>query len=250
MSNNNVYASYNGSQKGFSIRDLNLNQLSFVSTGIDFSSIAAGPNNDVYLTSANHIYHYNTNGTLIKDMAFPIDSIIYTGVVVKGDKVFATYEGSQKGVTIRDLALNQLSSFNTGVEAGGIAAGPDDDVFVTAQNHILHYRNDGTLLKDMAFPVTSINYTDVTVIGDKVVVSYNGSQKGFSVRDLTLTQLSYVATSFDIEALAAGPNLDVYLTCANHIYNYSLSGNQITDMEFPINSINYSGVGVIATVLS
>jgi hypothetical protein len=250
MSNNNVYASYNGSQRGFTIRDFELKQLSFVATDFDFSSITAGLNNDVYLTSANHIYQYDTNGTLLNDMTFPINSINYTGVSVKGDKVYVAYKGSQLGVSIRDVNLNQLAFFNTGIEASGIAAGADNDVYIAAQNHIYHYSADGTLIKDMTFPNNGINYTDVTVLGDKVIASYNGSQEGFTIRDLALNQLSFVNTSFSINSIAAGPANDVYLTSANHISNYNTSGTLITDMTFPDSQINYSAVSVIWSVIA
>ncbi|MGI0117607.1 hypothetical protein [Zooshikella sp. RANM57] len=250
MSNNNVYASYNGSQRGFTVRDFQLNQLSFASTDFDFHSIAAGPNDDVYLTSWNHIFHYDTNGTLIKDMKFPDGGIIYASVIVRGDRVYAAYEGSQLGVTVRDLNLNQLSFFNTGVKANGIAAGPNNDVFVAAGNHIYHYKTNGTLIKDMEFPISTINYTDVTVIGNRVYASYNGSQKGFTIRDMNLNQLSYTNTGFDINGIAAGPENDLYLASANHIYNYNTNGSLIKDMTFPDNRINYTGVSVIFTTLT
>lgn len=250
MNNNHVYASYNGSQKGFTIRDAQLKQLSFVGTNFDFSSITAGSNNDVYLTSGNHIYRYDVNGELLKDMHFPINDINYTGVSVKGDKVFSSYKGSQSGVTVRDINLNQLAYFNTGIEANGIAAGPDDDVYIAAGNHIYHYKTDGTLIKDMAFPSESINYTDVTVICDRVIASYSGSQKGFTVRDLALNQLSWASTEFMINSIAAGPDNNVYLTSANNIYNYSTSGSQLNDMTFPDSRINYTGVSVISTLIA
>ena len=44
--------------------------------------IAAGPNGEVHLTSANHIYTFKADCTRIKDMAFPITSIHYTSVGV------------------------------------------------------------------------------------------------------------------------------------------------------------------------
>lgn len=247
---NNVFASYNGSQLGFTVRDFDLNQQSFTNTNIDYSSIAAGPNNDVYLTSANHIYHYKTDGTLIKDMTFPDSGIIYTSVVVKGNRVYATYAGSQLGITVRDLDLNQLSLFGTGVTASGIAAGNNDDLYITANNHIINYKTNGTLIKDMTFPDKGIIYTDVTVLCDHVYASYKGSQQGFTVRNTNLDQLSFVNTGFDISGIAAGPNNNVYLTSANHIYNYQTNGTLIKDMTFPISSINYTGVAVTFNTLT
>ena len=79
------------------------------------------------------------------------------------NNVYASYNGPQVGFTVRDLTLNQLSFFNTGVNASGIAAGPDDDVYITAGNHIINYKTNGTLIKDMTFPITTINYTGVAV---------------------------------------------------------------------------------------
>ena len=120
---NTVYASYNGSQKGFTVRDLRLNQTFFLNTGFDISGIAAGPNSDVYLTSANNIYHYKADGTLLQKMTFPDTGIKYIGITATSDRVYATYTGSQVGVTVRDLNLNQLSCFGTAFTASGIAAG-------------------------------------------------------------------------------------------------------------------------------
>ena len=247
---NNVYASYNGPQVGFTVRDFALNQLSAHGIGVNANGIAAGPNDDVYLVSANHIYHYNANGTLITNMTFPIATINYTGVVVQGDRVYACYQGPQQGVTVRDLALNQLSFFNTGVNASGIAAGPDNDVYITAGNHIINYRTNGTLINDMAFPLATINYTDVTVVCDTVYASYNGSQQGFTVRDLNLIQKSFVAIATNIKSIAAGPSKDVYLASANHLLNYAASGVLIMDMTFPIATINYTGVAVTFNTLT
>jgi len=245
-----VYASYNGSQQGFTIRNAELVQSLYKNTNIDYSSVAAGSNNDLYLTSANNIYHFKTDGTLLNTMTFPDKGIIYTSVTVKGDKVYATYDGSQLGVTVRDLNLNQLSFFSTGVHASGIAAGPNNDLYVTAANHIFNYGVGGNLIKDMEFPISSIEYTDVTVLCDNVYASYKGSQQGFTVRDLGLDQTSYTNTGFDISSIAAGPSSNLYLTSANHIYNYNINGTLIQDMEFPISSINYTGVTVIFDTLT
>lgn len=250
MTNNKVLASYNGSQRGFTVRNLQLEQESFVNGDFNFQNIIAGPNNDVYLPSANHIYNYDLDGKLIKDMAFPDAGIDYTGIAIKGDRVYATYEGTQVGVSIRDLALNQISFFATNFKANGIATGPNNDLYLAADNHIYHYNVDGTLIQDMIFPDASINYTDVTVIGERVYASYNGSQEGFTVRDLQLKQLSFVNTGFNINSIAAGPDNVVYLTSTNHIYNYHSNGTLLKNMEFSDDRINYTGVSVNFTSLT
>ena len=83
-------------------------------------------------------------------------------------------------------------------------------------------------------PVTSINYTDVTVLDDRVFASYNGSQLGFTVRDRNLNQLSYASTGFNINSIAAGKSNTAYLASANHLYIYSAAGRSlIYDMNFP-----------------
>lgn len=250
MENNLVLASYNGSQKGFTVRGLNLEQLNFVGINADINSIAAGANDDVYIAAANHIYHYKNDGTLLKDMTFPDERINYTSLSVKGNRVFATYDGSQVGVTTRDLDLNQLSWFATSFVANGIAAGNRNDLYIASQNHIYNLKDDGTLIKDMAFPISSINYTDVSVLGDNVFASYNGSQQGFTVRDQDLNQLSFSNINQDISGIAAGPDQNVYLSSGNHIYNYANNGTLIADMNFPISSINYTGVSLVFVTLT
>jgi hypothetical protein len=247
---NNVYASYNGSQKGFTVRDLNLNQLSFCNTGFDINAVAAGPNGDLYLTSANHIYHYRADGVLISTMTFPDVNVHYIGITATADRVYASYTGSQTGVTIRDLNLNQLSFFPTAFTASGIAAGAHNDLYLTAANHIYHYGVNGVLIMDMTFPINTINYTDITVLGEHVYAAYNGSQQGVTVRDLNLNQLSCFNTGFNIHSLAAGKSSNVYLASANHLYNYSVNGVLIYDMSFPDTGVNYTGLSVVFVSLT
>jgi len=248
--NNRVFASYSGSQRGVTVRDLDLNQLSYFGDDFIINGISAGVNDDVFFAAKNHIFHYKTDGTLIKDMTFPIESINYTGITVSGNKVFASYNGSQLGFTVRDYDLNQLSYVNTGFDINGIAAGINDDVFLASGNHIYHYKTNGTLIKDMTFPINTINYTDVTVIGNSVYASYNGSQQGFTIRNYDLDQLSYANIGHDINSIAAGPDNDLYLASANHLFNYKTDGSLIKDMNFPIDTINYTGVSVTFAIIT
>ncbi len=250
MSENNVIASYNGSQLGFTIRDFGLEQESYSNINIDINGIAAGGHDDLYITSANNIYHYRKDGTLLNTMTFPDKGIIYNSIAVTQDRVYATYSGSQVGVTVRDLNLNQRSYFATNFVASGIAAGTHNDLYLTANNHIYRYKTDGTLLEDMEFPISTIEYTDVSVLGNRVYASYKGSQKGVTVRNVKLKQLSYFNTGIEFNSIAAGPDRNVYLASHNHIYNYSTSGNLIADMNFPIPSINYTSVSVVFTRLT
>jgi len=248
---NLVYASYNGSQEGFTIRETgNLNQL--VATGVpaNINDIAAGDDDNVFLASANHLYNYKTDGTLITNMTFPDTGIIYTSVSYYNGTIVAAYKGSQQGFTVRDTNLNQLSWVSLGFDINGIALGKNDDVFLASGNHLYHYKLDGTLITNMTFPTTSINYTSVSVYCDRVYASYNGSQEGFTVRDMQLNQLTFVNTGFNINGIAAGVNDDVFLASGNNLYHYSTNGNLITQMTFPIASINYTGITGVFTVLT
>jgi len=148
----NVYASYDGSQQGVTVRDLGLNQSSFFNTGVDATGIAAGDGAHLYLTSGNHIFDYLNDGTLITDFAFPDAGILYSAVAFGHDTVYAAYQGSQQGVTIRDLGLNQTFFFNVGFNIEGIAVGQNNDLYLSAGNQIFDYSTGGALLNTLTFP--------------------------------------------------------------------------------------------------
>lgn len=240
-----IFASYNGSQEGFTIRNQALNQLTFSNVGFNINGINAGTDSDLFLTSANNIYRYRTDGTLITHMTFPSSTINYTDITLSEDKVIASYNGSQLGFTIRDIALQQLSHVSTGFDINGISAGSHDDVFLASGNRLFHYALNGSLITAMTFPSSSINYTDVTISGDKIIASYSGSQNGFTIRNYALQQLSYVPTGFKISGIVAGINNDVFLSSGNSIYRYSLNGTQLDVMTFPSSTINYSRISAL-----
>lgn len=239
-----VFATYAGSQQGVTVRDAGLvQQLSF-NTGLDASGITVGPNNNLYLSSGNHLLNYSTGGALIQDFAFPIPSITYTDVAF-GGSVMASYNGSQQGVSIRDTNLNQLNFFGVGLNINGIAAGTGGgDLFLAAENHLLHYQTDGTLIFDMAFIDPTIVYTDIAYRNGKVYGSYGGSQQGVTVRDVALNQTSFFGTGFTASGIAAGDNNDVYLSSGNHLYHFADNGTLITDFAFPDTGIIYTDIAV------
>jgi hypothetical protein len=239
---NFIFASYDGSQQGVTVRNMALNQTSFFNTGFDINDIAAGPNDDVFLAAKNRIYRYKTDGTLINTFIWPNPSINYSSIAVHGDRIYATYDGSQQGFTVRDLNLVQLSFHNTGFDTNGIAAGMNDDLYLASENNLHHYKTDGTLINTFTWPSTSINYTSITVHCDRVYAGYNGSQLGFTVRDLNLVQLSAHGIGVDINSIAAGMNNDVYIASTNHLFHYKADGTLVTNMTFPIPSINYNGI--------
>ena len=222
---NNFFAAYNGVQQGVTVRTLKLQQVSFIQTSHPVNGVAAGPNNDLYMVCKNHIYNYSVGGALIRDMNFPDQGVNYTDVSVRGDRVYAAYNGSQQGFTVRDLALNQLAFFPTNFSINGIAAGTNNDVYLASANKLYRYGTNGTLLNVMTFPDAGIIYTDVAVICGRLVATYSGSQRGFTIRDLvTLNQYSFIQTPFDLGGIVGGSDNDVYVSSTNHLYNYSLAG--------------------------
>ena len=156
--------------------------------------------------------------------------------------VYATYAGSQLGVTERTQTLVQTNFFGTGVTASGIGLGVSNDLYISAGNHLINYSTNGALINDMTFPDTAINYTDVSIGGGNVLASYNGSQLGFTVRDYGLNQLNAVTTGFNINGIAAGDNNHVYLASGNHLYDYLTDGTLVTNMTFPDAAINYTDI--------
>ncbi len=237
---NNFFAAYNGVQQGVTVRTLNLQQVSFVQTPHPVNGVAAGPNNDLYLVNRNHIYNYSVNGALIREMNFPDAGVNYTDISVRGNRVYASYNGSQKGFTVRDLALNQLAFIPTNFSINGIAAGTNNDVYLASGNRLYRYGTNGTLLKVMTFPDAGVVYTDVAVICGRLLATYSGSQHGFTIRDLvTLNQYSFIQTPFDMGGIVGGSDNDVYLSSANHLYNYSLTGVQKQIFTWPQANLVY-----------
>ena len=180
---------------------------------------------------------------------FAIASVITCVVMASGagqalaaTTVYASYTGSQLGVTQRDQALNQTNAFSTGVTASGIAVGVSNDLYLAAGNHLYNYGTGGNLITDMTFPDPAINYTDVDVGGGHVVASYKGSQQGVTIRNYGLGQLHAFNTGFNINGIAAGANNNVYLASGNHLYDYNVNGTLITNMTFPDVGINYTDV--------
>lgn len=242
-----VYASYKGSQQGVTIRDVNtLNQYVSFNTGINASGINVDASNNIYLPSGNQLLKYNLSGNLVTKMVFPVSSINYTDVAVSGNKLYASYTGSQQGVTIRDTNnLAQLKYFNTGINASGIAVDTSNNIYLAAGNRLRKYDSNGTMLVEMIFPIASINYTSISVVGKKVYASYTGSQQGVTIRDAnTLKQFSSFNTGIDATGIAVDSSSNIFLSSGNSLRKYNTTGSLLTKMIFPIKSINYTGITV------
>lgn len=241
-----VYATYQGSQLGVTDRTAALVQTNAFSTGVVQSGIAVTTDNRIYTTAQNTIREYDVAGNLVNLMTFPSAGIDYTGIDTYAGTVYATYAGSQQGVTIRTPGLVQTSLFGTGVDASDLAVTPGGSIYITAANSIYHYDLAGTLINQMIFPISSINYTGIDFGYGLLFASYNGSQLGYTVRDLGLNQLRAYNLGFDITGIAVGRSANLYLTSANNIYEYDFFGNQLNVMTFPDSQILYSSIDVAA----
>lgn len=236
-----VYGSYSGSQLGVTIRDSNLNQATFIPMSFSPKSIAAGTANSFYVTSGNKLSKYAANGTVLANFNWPDNTINYTGITYAGANIYASYNGSQQGVTIRNAStLVQSTSFSTPFNPTSIAAGPNNTLYLTSGNHLYKYNTSGVLLIDMNFPDTGVIYTGITVKDNHVYASYKGSQKGFTVRDLNLVQQSFVSVGFEPSGITAGINSDVYLSTVDNLYRYAISGALMNKINFP--AITYTGI--------
>jgi len=232
------------------VRDADtFSQITYFDPGFAITGIAAGTNNDLYLTGGNSIGHYSNTGTLLNNFSWPNTSIEYSSISVGNGNIFASYQGAQTGVTVRDAqTLNQSQWFST-AENNGVGSANEDRVYGVSGNEITSYDVNGATLNNMIFPSSSIEYTNVDVGNNEIYASYAGSQNGVTVRDAdTLAQLNYIALNFAINGLAAGDNDDMYLTSANSIFHYSDAGSLINSFSFPDQGIVYGDIAYATEV--
>jgi hypothetical protein len=223
---NNFYVATHGIQQGVTLHTFKLQALTSFSTPFPVTALAVGLNNDVYLVSGNRIYNYTADGVLIKSLGSK-STVNYTGISVMGDRVYASYSGYNRGVNVRDLALNSVSSFSTSFIINAIAAGANNELYLASGNSLYRYQSNGTLLASITFSDKGLYYNHVAIMCGKLLSSYSGSQRGVSIRDLTtLAQSSSFSTAFEITGLISGQNNDVYLSANNYLFNYTLTGIQ------------------------
>lgn len=236
-----IYASYTDSQRGVTVRDENLTQSAFLPMTFAPGAIGDGEGDTFYTLSKNNIYHYDKDGQELAHFAWGDSTIKYTGVALHGVNIYVTYTGSQTGISVRNAeTLEQSDVFPTPFAPSAIALDDDGLIYLAARNHLYKYSNDGQLLVDMTFPESGINYSGIAVKGGKVYAAYNGSQRGFTVRDAQLEQENFVETDFSPTGIAAGDSNDVYLSTKDNLYRYSVDGQQLKKMNFP--RITYTGV--------
>lgn len=245
-----IYTAYTGNQNGVTIRDSDtLVQSFFFNPGFGVDNIAAGGNNDMYLTSGNVIYQYSNAGVQLNSMTFPDPAIAYQGIAYAGTSIYAAYTGSQNGVTIRDsTTLVQTALFDPGFAVDNIAAGNGNEMYLTSGNTIHRYSNTGVQLASLIFPDPGVDYQGITmaVSGNNIYTAYTGSQNGVTVRDaLSLVQSFFFDPGFAVDNLVAGDNNDMFLTSGNSIYHYSDVGIQLNSFTFP-DQVNYEGIAFVS----
>ncbi|MEW6995979.1 PEP-CTERM sorting domain-containing protein [Colwelliaceae bacterium MEBiC 14330] len=250
------YTVYNGSENGITVRDsTTLNQTAYF--GLDFAvdNVAAGDNNDMFLTSGNSIYHYSNTGTQLNSFSWGDTSISYEGISVAagGNSFYTVYNGSENGITVRDTStLNQTAYFGLDFIVDNVTAGDNNDMFLTSGNSIYHYSNTGTQLNSFFWGNTSISYEGITFAagGNSFYAVYNGSENGITVRDsTTLNQTAYFGLDFAVDNVTAGDNNDMFLTSGNSIYHYSNTGTQLNSFSWGNTSISYEGISFAATAI-
>jgi microcompartment protein CcmK/EutM len=142
-----------------------LNQTAYLALDFAVDNVAAGDNNDMFLTSGNSIYHYSTSGTQLNSFTWGSETISYESVsFAVGDNSFYTaYNGSENGITVRDsTTLNQTAYFGLDFAVDNVAAGDNNDMFLTSGNSIYHYSNTGTQLNSFSWGNTSISYEGIS----------------------------------------------------------------------------------------
>ncbi|VAW48808.1 hypothetical protein MNBD_GAMMA04-1641 [hydrothermal vent metagenome] len=160
-----IYTAYDGSQNGVTVRDsMSFNQESYFDPGFEINGITAGDNNDMYLTSGNKIYNYSDTGALLGSFTWPSTSITYSDTTFNGEgEIYTVYDGSQKGVTVRDAdTFAQSNAIALGFSPSGIASGDNNDMYLTFDNVIYQYADSGALLNQMTFPDFGIEYGGIT----------------------------------------------------------------------------------------
>jgi hypothetical protein len=164
-----IYVAYDGSQNGVTVRDSNtFDQLFYFDPGFVIDGITAGKNDDMYLTSGNNIYNYSSNGEYLNSFTWPNIGILYSDITFVSsnscsNKIYTVYGGSQEGVTVRDSdTLVQSNVVTPGFVSAGISSGNNNDIYLTNNNSIHHYSENGDELNEMVFPDPGITYTGIT----------------------------------------------------------------------------------------
>ena len=186
------------------------------------------------------------NSTSIKKTSMALFLILSFSINVNAEELFATYQGSQQGVTIRDTnTLKQKVYRSKNFYPSDIALDTNKSYYLPSKNHLQKYDSNGTLIIEKNLFDQSTTFTSVALKDGKVYAAYAGSNKGFIIYDaLTLKKISSCTIDIDVSGIAVDSSLNVYLSAANNIFKYSPTCTLLVEMIFPDPAINYTGVTI------
>lgn len=230
-----LYVAVAGSSNEVSARNpINLEEIASFSVPFVIDSIAAGDNDDLFITSGGEIFHFTTDGEELgtiaggaaetfSDIAFLADPRpLAVGTVV------AATSGVQQAVTSRNAeTLADAGSFPIAVDAAGIAVAENNEIFVVSGSTILDLSPSGVELNSVTEPGNT--FSDVALIGSDLFVTTTGDgTSGISIRPTaTLTQASFIATGFEPSSVAPGDDGEVYLTSGSQVFRFSTAGAEL-----------------------
>lgn len=180
----------------------------------DILGITAGTAGELYVATAQSLFHFADDGTLLHavdnagggDLAYR-DGVLY----LAGGKVVSEW----------DSTLGLLGFFTLADPINGIAAGPADDFFVATPDAVLHVSHGGTVLHSAQLSGgTDVTFGDgnVHVAGGNTIFSLNGA--------LGLLGFSLLPPSLgSITGIAAGAFGETYVSTAQSLLR--LSGSTV-----------------------
>ena len=234
---------------------IDLSEITSFSVPFVIDSMAAGDDDDLFITSGNDIFHFTTDGEelgtiaggageLFSDIAFLADPRpLATGTVV------AATTGVQQAVTSRDAeTLADAGSFPVTVDADGIAIDDSNEIFVVAGSTILDLSPAGVVLNSVDEPGN--NFSDVALIGTDLFVTTTGDGNGgVSIRPAaTLSQSSFIATGFEPSSVAPGDDGEIYLTSGSQVFHFTTDGTELASFGSGDGRI-YTDVALINNVV-
>jgi sugar lactone lactonase YvrE len=166
VADGNLFVGYGGVENGVSVRDSRtLEQIRFTELPHAVGAVTAGGDNDFYVTVDDEVYRYSDSGEQLNVFKFGDPGLVYGDIAYSNSRIYVTYSGSQQGISVRDAVslAQQLDFFEPGFTVSGIAAGANDDLYLTSANNIYRYSIDGTELGSFTFPNEGIDYQGIAL---------------------------------------------------------------------------------------
>lgn len=192
------------------------------------NGIAAGSTNDVFLTDAHNVYHFDAHGNQLGVYnGFSGDGFgrasYHNGILYVADN---TRDGIQ-GIVEFNIGLSDVNTFLTPEVLTGVASNGSGVIGVT-KTAFAQYNNVGTNQGGYTgFPDDGFGAADQT--GNTVYVADNTDSPGlYGVVAANATTWGITGTFLTpdpINGLAAGSSSDLYLSFDNRVQRVDLNGN-------------------------